>query len=142
MKNLFLALMTLTVLSAQAHEIEGTLMLKGALKTKIMVNGIKTTCKLKVEKVKNLLEEDSFGNPGYQAKVEISLDGSDFERGLRVKMDKTLVLTNMHTEGDIRKVKDLEYISAADKVSVLIDSEGRLVATTFPYANQMLTCKF
>jgi hypothetical protein len=33
-----------------AHEIEGTLMLKGSLKTKIVVNGVKSTCRLKVEK--------------------------------------------------------------------------------------------
>lgn len=142
MKNLFLALMTLTALSAQAHEIEGTLMLKGSLKTKIMVNGIKTTCKLKVEKVKNLLEEDSFGNPGYQAKVEISLDGSDFERGVKVKLDKDVLLTNLHNEGTVWKVRDLEYFSYADKVTVQIDREGRLVSTTFPYANQIVTCKF
>lgn len=142
MKTLFVTLLALTAISASAHDIEGTLMLKGALKTKIMVNGIKTTCKLKIEKVKNLTEEDSFGNPGYQVNAEISLDGSDFEHGIKVKLDKNVTLTNLHTEGPVRKVKDLEYFSSADKVSVLIDKEGRLLSTSFPYANQMLTCKF
>lgn len=142
MKNLFLALMTLTALTTHAHEIEGTLMLEGALKTKIMVNGIKTTCKLKVDKVKNLLEEDSFGNPAYQAKIKISLDGSDFQRGIKIKLDKDVLLTNLHNEGVVWKVRDLEYFNYADKVSVLINREGRLVSATLPYTNQMVTCKF
>ena len=142
MKNIIFALLAITSLSGFAHEIEGTLMLKGALKTKIVVNGVKTTCKLKVEKVKNLLEEDSFGNPGYQAKVEISLDGNDFERGIRVKFDKDVVLTNLHKEGTVWKTRDLEYYNYADRVSVLIDKEGRLVSTSFPYGQQTITCKF
>lgn len=136
---LFLSLASATLL---AHEIQGTLMLKGALKTKITVNGVKTTCKLKVEKVKNLLEEDDFGNPGYQARIALSLDGNDMERGIRVKFDKELTVINMHQEGAVKKVKDLEYFSPADKVKVLIDQEGRLVQTSFVFGTQNITCAF
>ena len=125
-----------------AHEIEGTLMLKGSLKTKITVNGVKTTCRLKVEKVKNLLEEDDFGNPAYQARVDISLDGNDIERGVRVKFDKELTVINLHQEGSVKKVKDLEYFAPGEKVKVLIDQEGRLVSTTFVFASQNITCVF
>jgi len=125
-----------------AHEIEGTLMLKGSLKTKIVVNGVKSTCRLKVEKVKNLLEEDDFGNPAYQARVDISLDGNDMERGVRVKFDKELTVINLHQEGSVKKVKDLEYFSTSEKVKIMIDQEGRLVSTTFAFGSQNITCVF
>ncbi len=125
-----------------AHEIEGTLMLKGSLKTKIMVNGVKTTCRLKVEKVKNLLEEDDFGNPAYQARVDISLDGNDLKRGVRVKFDKELIVINLHQEGSVKKVKDLEYFAPGEKVKIMIDQEGRLVSTTFAFGAQNITCAF
>lgn len=125
-----------------AHEIEGTLMLKGSLKTKIVVNGVKSACRLKVEKVKNLLEEDDFGNPAYQAQVDISLNGNDMERGVRVKFDKELTVINLHQEGSVKKVKDLEYFATSEKVKIMIDQEGRLVSTTFAFGSQNITCVF
>lgn len=126
-----------------SQEIKGTLMLKGALKTKITVNTVPTTCKLKIEKVTNILtEEDSYGNPGYQAKIKITLDGSDFERSLKVKLDKELMIDNMHKVGDKKVVKDFEYKNAAGDVKVLIDDEGRLLETTFPYEKQTIRCVF
>lgn len=117
-------------------------MLKGSLKTKIVVNTVKSVCKLKVDKVKNILEEDSFGNPGYSAKVEISLDGSDMERNIKVKVDKKITVINMHTEGNVRQVKDFDYFNEAEKITVKIDNSGRLVSTTFPFEKQTITCKF
>lgn len=142
MKKQLIVILSLISIGAMAQEIKGTLMLKGSLKTKIVVNGIKTVCKIKVDKVKNLLEEDSFGNPGYQAKVQISLDGSDLERNIKVKFDKDLTVTNMHTENNVRMVKDLHYFSAAEEVKVTIDSEGRLVSTSFLYQQQSILCNF
>lgn len=142
MKTFFLSLFALASLSAMATEIQGTLMLKGTLKTKIVVNGVKTVCKFKVEKVKNLLEEDSFGNPGYQVKIQISLDGNDFERGVKVKLDKELTVINLHTVAEGKQVKDLDYFSTAEKVKVTIDSEGRLLSTSFPFQTQTITCNF
>jgi hypothetical protein len=142
MKKLLIVSLSLISIGAIANEIKGTLMLKGSLKTKIVVNGVKTVCKIKVEKVKNLLEEDSFGNPGYQAKVQISLDGNDMERSIKVKYDKDLTVTNMHTEGDVRTVKDLDYFSPTDKIKVTIDSEGRLVGTSFLYQQKTILCNF
>lgn len=142
MKTIIIALITLASVTALANEIKGTLMLKGSLKTKIMVSGIKTVCKLKVEEVKNLLEEDAFGNPGYQVLINISLSGSDFESGRKVKMDKEFRITNMHTVNGVRMVKDLDYFSALERVSVKIDEQGRLVHTTFPYGHDSLRCEF
>jgi hypothetical protein len=141
--NKFLSIILIAYSSAVfAHEIEGTLMLKGSLKTKIVVNGVKSTCRLKVEKVKNLLEEDDFGNPAYQARVDISLDGNDMERGVRVKFDKELTVINLHQEGSVKKVKDLEYFATSEKVKIMIDQEGRLVSTTFAFGSQNITCVF
>lgn len=142
MKKLILILVSLVSLSVAAAEIRGTLMLKGSLKTKITLKTIPTTCKLKVDKVKNLLEEDSFGNPAYQAKIQISLDGSDIERNIKVKLDKTLTVINLHVEGQKSQVKDFDYFNTAENVKVTIDSEGRLVSTSFPYESQIVTCKF
>jgi hypothetical protein len=142
MKTLLAALLIFSTTAIKAHEIQGTLMLKGALKSKIVVNGVKSTCKLKVEKVKNLLEEDDFGNPAYQARIDITLDGNDFERGIRVKYAKELTVINLHKEGAVKKVKDLEYFSTTDKVTVLIDQQGRLMQTSFTYASQKITCVF
>lgn len=142
MKKLLIVSLSLISFGAMANEIKGTLMLKGSLKTKIVVNGVKTVCKIKVEKIKNLLEEDSSGNPGYQAKVQISLDGNDMERSIKVKYDKDLTVTNMHTEGDVRTVKDLDYFSPTDKIKVTIDAEGRLVSTSFLYQQKTILCNF
>ena len=142
MKMILIALVSLASLNSFAAPIEGTLMLKGSLKTKIVVKGVKSVCKLKVDKVKNILEEDSFGNPGYTAKVEISLDGNDIERNIKVKVDKKISVANVHTVGNVRQVKDFDYFNEAEKVTVTIDKEGRLLSTSFPFENQTITCKF
>jgi hypothetical protein len=142
MKKQLIIFLSLISVGAMANEIQGTLMLKGSLKTNIMVNGVKTVCKLKVEKVKNLLEEDSFGNPGYSARVQISLDGRDIERGIKVKLDKDLTVTNLHLEKNLRLVKDFDYFSAAENVKVTIDEEGRILTTSFPFQQQTIQCKF
>ncbi len=141
MKTL-ITLMTIASFSASAYEIKGTLMLKGALKTRIVVNTVKTTCKLKVEKVRNILDEDEFGNPGYQARVQISLDGVDWERELKVKYEKELVVVNMFQENGKKVVKDHEYRSEDGKVKVLINENGQLLETTFPFQNQIIKCEF
>lgn len=142
MKTKLILLLSLISVGANATEIQGTLMLKGTLKTDIMVNGVKSVCKLKVEKVKNLLEEDSFGNPAYQARIQISLDGRDFERSIKVKMDKDLTVINLHSEKNRRQVQDLEYFSIAENTKVTIDTEGRIVSTTFPFQGQTIKCNF
>ena len=142
MKNQLILFLSLISAGAFANDIQGTLMLKGSLKTKITVNGVASVCRLKVEKVKNLLEEDSFGNPGYQARVQISLDGRDLERDIKVKLDKNITVINLHLEKGLRRIKDLEYISSEENIKLNIDSEGRIVSTIFPYQLQTITCNF
>ena len=142
MKKKFILALCLFSVASMASEVQGTLMLKGSLKSKVLVNGVMAVCKLKVDKVKNLLEEDSLGYPGYQARIQINLDGSDFERGIKVKLNKDLTITNMHVQNGVKQVKDLEYFSSADKVTVTISSEGRLVSASFPFEQQTIKCNF
>lgn len=141
MKNLIIALFTLSMSSAFAYEILGTQVLEGSLKTKIMVNGVKTTCKVKVDKVKNLMEEDSYGNPAYNILVNISLDGSDFENDIKVRYDKRSWMNNLFTVGNKTEVRDFDY-KAADGSKLTINKAGRLVSATVLYNNKAITCSF
>jgi len=65
MKTLLFILFCFAVFKTQAHEIEGTVVLEGSLKTETIVNYKKGTCKVKIKDVKNLMLEDQFGNPAY-----------------------------------------------------------------------------
>lgn len=144
MKNIFLAILaTLLVLSASsfAHTIEGTLVLKGSLKTKIFVNNLKTTCKVKIEKVKNLMQEDSYGNPAYNVRVDIDLSGKDHERDLSVKYNREFWLNNLFAVGNRSEVRDFEYASA-EGVKMNIDRNGRIKKVSFPFQRQIITCSF
>jgi hypothetical protein len=135
-------LFSLIVLSASAQEIKGTLMLEGSLRSELMVKAVKSTCKVKVEKVKNLREEDDFGNPGYTVRFEIDLRGSDFENRASVKKSLNVNLTNMHLENGKKIVKDLLYVAPTEKVEVQINEEGRLKRVSFPYSSEIVTCIF
>ncbi len=141
MKNILLISILAFAATSFAHTIEGTLVLKGSIKTKIFVNDLKTTCKVKVEKVKNLMQEDSFGNPAYKVRVEISLSGRDYERDLSVKLDRELWLHNLFTVGGRTEVRDLEYTSA-EGVKMNIDRNGRIQKVIFPFQSQKITCSF
>jgi hypothetical protein len=141
MKNIIFA-MTLLSGSAFAHTIVGTPVLKGALKTKVFVDSVETTCRIKVEKIKNILEEDSYGNPGYSVRINVSLDGEDSKRKIKIKADQDVELSNMFQSGNEKIVQDFQYASA-DGVRMEIDVEGRLKSVQYPYkANQTITCKF
>ncbi len=142
MKNLLLASLALISVGSFANEIQGTLMLKGSLKTKINVNSVSTVCKIKVDKIKNYLQEDDFGNPGYEAKAEISLDGNDLDRKIKVRFSKEFTIINFHTLNGTHLVKDFDYVNEKEKVAVVIDEGGYIVSTTFPYGKQTINCKF
>lgn len=141
MKKIIIIAAALVSLSSFAHTIEGTLILKGAIKTKLVVNNLKTTCKVKVEKVKNLLVEDSFGNPAYNVRVDVSLDGNNSERTQTVKYDKEIWFNNLFKTSNGTEVRDLEYASA-DGARMIIDREGRLESVTFPSPYKTITCAF
>ena len=144
MKNIFLIILaTLLVYSVSsfANTVEGTLVLKGSIKTKIYVNNLKTTCKVKVEKVKNLMQEDSFGNPAYNIRLDINLSGNDHERNLSVKFDREFWINNLFSVGNRTEVRDLDYASN-EGVRMTIDRRGRIQKVVFPFHSQIITCSF
>jgi hypothetical protein len=143
MKNLLILFVLLFSLSGKAHEIEGTLVLKGAIKTKIYVNMVKTTCRVKVDKVKNLLLEDSYGNPAYRVLVDLSLNGSDLERDRFIKYKRSVWLNNLFPiSSKNSEVRDLEYVSAENDVKMLIDRKGRIKQINYKALEQNITCNF
>ncbi|MFP5385288.1 MAG: hypothetical protein ACLGHN_04375 [Bacteriovoracia bacterium] len=141
MKKIIIASLISLSAASSAHMIEGTPVLKGAIKTKIYVNNIKTNCRVKVEKVKNLMLEDSFGNPAYNVRLSISLSGNDFERSLSVKFDREVWINNLFTVGNGTEVRDFEYAST-DGINLKIDRHGRIKTVSFPYAGKIITCSF
>ena len=140
MKKLFLAFALISS-GAFAHEIQGTQVLEGSLKTKLFVNGVETTCKVKIEKVKNLMEEDSYGNPAYNILVSMSLSGNDYTRDLQVRYDKRTWMNNLFTAGSKTEVRDFDYASKDGSV-LKINGAGRLVSVGIPYNNRTITCAF
>lgn len=141
MKKLLFGLLNLTLATAFAHTIEGTQVLEGSLKTKLIVSGIETTCKVKIDKVKNLMEEDSYGNPAYNILVRMELSGNDYERSIKVRYDKRSWMNNLFQVGNKTEVRDFEY-KAQDGSTLTINKSGRLVSASMPYQNKNITCTF
>lgn len=139
MKNIFCLAFALISFSGMAHEIEGTLVLKGTLKTKINVEGIETTCKAKIHDVKNLMDQDSYGNPAYKIRMSISLSGRSEVR--RVKYNNTSYLNNLFLEGKRSIVKDLDYASP-EGITMRIDETGRMRSVQFTYNKRRINCNF
>jgi hypothetical protein len=140
-KTIVALLLTLSGLT-MAHEIEGTLVLKGTLRTKIVVNTVETTCRVKVAHVRNLLEEDSFGNPAYLLDLEIALGGHDSERRIRVKHDQKVQLTNLFRDGNSSIVRDHLYVSRTGDVRLEVKPDGRLDRIQFGFERRVVTCNF
>lgn len=141
MKKLFLAGIATLALSASAHTILGTQVLKGSLKTKVLVNGVNSTCKVQVEKVRNLLLEDSYGNPAYKVRLDISLKGDNMERNISVRYNNLVWVNNLFEEGTGTIVRDFDY-AAADNTKMRIDAAGRIKSVSFIYNKQTVTCSF
>ncbi len=139
MKTLIITLLLASV--AHAHEIKGTLILKGTAKTKIMVDGIETKCNLKVDEVKNTLTEDSFQNPAYRVWTKVELSGKAGEIKIEHKAD--LRFTNLHPAGNGTAVSDDKYIGENEKsASMKIDEKGRIRTVVFPVGAKLITCNF
>lgn len=139
-KNIIAALI-LGTFAVQAHMIEGTLILKGSIKTRITVSGVKTTCRVKVEKVKNLLEEDSFGNPAYNVRINVGLDGNDVASNRSIKFNQDFFFNNLFKTPTGTEVRDLEYKSL-EGASMRIDKQGRLKSISFPSPYSTINCNF
>ena len=139
MKKLVVTLLLVSV--AHAHEIKGTLILKGTAKTKIVVDGILTKCNVKVDDVKNTLTEDSFGNPAYRVWTKVELSGKAGEINIEHKAD--IRFTNMHVDGTGTKVSDEIYLGETEKrASLKIDDKGRIRSVVFPVGAKLVTCTF
>ncbi len=141
MKKLIVLIIAMSSLSLYAHKIEGTLVLKGTIKTKINVNGVPTTCRVEVAKVKNYLKEDSFGNPAYRVLLNVSLDGGGFGEDARVRFSQKSWFYNIFKSGEESIVKDLEYASA-EGGEIMIDNDGRIKSVKFSFQNQPINCTF
>jgi len=140
MKTLLMTLLLATT-AAHAHEIKGTLVLKGTAKTKIVFSGIETKCNIKVDEVKNTLTEDSFKNPAYRVWTKIELSGRQGDRVVSEKADIRFV--NIHADGAGTKVSDESYVGETEKRATLrIDDRGRIRTATFPIGAQLVTCNF
>jgi hypothetical protein len=139
MKIFMIAALFLT--TAFAQKITGVSVLKGSLKTKVVVNGISSTCKVKVDKIRNLMEEDAYGFPGYKVKIEARLEGKNKQQEPVVQIDQVFHLTNFWYENGKVVAKDLQYFST-DGALLTIKHDGRLKSLSFPYNNQKITCSF
>jgi hypothetical protein len=126
---------------ASAHEITGTPILKGSIKTKVVVDGLSANCKVKISKPRNLMVEDSYGNPAYTVNTEVSLDASNAERTSVISFSKYFTFTNIFTVGGKTEVRDFDY-SSQDGATLKIDSAGRLKAYSFNYNQKTITCSF
>lgn len=128
-------ILTILSLNAAAHTIEGTLALKGSLKTTIFIKNKETTCRVRIEKIKNLLEEDTFGNPAYNVRANISVDSINYE--------KEVWLNNLFTlENNKSEVKDYEYHSSDDTIKMKINGEGRIKTVLIQYKGNEISCLF
>jgi hypothetical protein len=137
----YLTIAALMTSTAFAQTITGVPVLKGSLKTKVMVRGINTTCKVKVERIRNLKEEDSFQNPGYKVTIDTDLDGRNSDGEKVIRFGKQFVLTNLWPENGQIVAKDFEYFSE-DGAVLTIKPDGRMRTFTIPLDNQKITCSF
>lgn len=142
MKNIILLVVSLMLSVASAHTITGTPVLKGTLKTKQMVDGVKSTCKVQIEKIWSSNNEDSYGNPGYSVRMDLSLSGNNIDTGKTVKVDEKVMLSNMFKNGTNVMVKDYEYATEDGRIALTIKTDGRLNTVSFPYKSQKVTCAF
>ena len=123
-------------------EFQGTMVLKGSVKSKLRINGVDTTCRVSVEKVRNILDEDAFGNPGYTVRIKTSLSGRDEKRKVEIKHDQTANLTNFHKIENKIVAKDLLYADEVTGSTMEINYEGRLEKVKINYQGQQITCLF
>lgn len=136
MKQILISLMMILFsLSTLAHNIKGTLVLKGALKTTIFIKNKESSCRIRIVKVKNLLDEDTFGNPAYNVKANINIDSINFDK--EVWLNNLFVLNTDKTE-----VRDFEYHSEDGSSKITIDEQGRVKTVLIRYQGKNISCSF
>jgi len=120
--------------------IIGTPMREGSIKSEVVIKGIKTKCRFEAKKIGNLMREDSFGNPAYYVKYEISLsDGFDGKIDFKKEGD----LTNLFkVENGKLETRDFEYSTQDESVKVKMDKDGYVETVNFAYKDQKVACQF
>lgn len=141
MKNLIIALTAAFSLSVFAQSFEGTPVLKGYKRTKIYLQGIETTCRVKVEKIKNLMLEDSNGNPAYNVRIDIALAGRNHELDRSIKFNQEFWVNNLFKVSGGTVVRDTEYASTYG-AKMRIDNTGRILSVSFPSPFGNINCSF
>lgn len=128
--------------SVSAGEILGSQVLKGSIDTKVEVKTIKVKCSLEVEKVKNMMEEDSFGNPAYKVRVAVALNGENDKKKIKVKFKKEFQMVNLFLEGSTSEVKDFDYRATEGVAGMRIDEAGRIKSFNFIFEEENVNCHF
>jgi hypothetical protein len=136
MKFIFLTLIYIFSAQAFAHEIVGTPVLEGSLKTQTLVDGLKVSCRIKIDDVKNLMKEDKFGNPAYKLSIAAFFVEMSFLSGRVFRYERKAELTNMFSDG----VRDFEY--QGDNWKMFIKPDGRLEKVVVPHPRRELVCLF
>jgi hypothetical protein len=139
MKTIIIIFAALLSMASFAHEIKGTPVLKGSIKSKTVVNNQPATCKVRVSKVKNLMLEDSFGNPAYDVRMTVGLESTKQES--RIAFEQEVRAHNLFTTATGTEVRDNDYVSK-EGVQMTIDEAGRIKKVVFPYQGQQITCAF
>lgn len=127
--------------TAFAQSITGVAVLKGSLKTKTLVRGYQSTCKVKVDSIRNIRDEDFYGFPGYTVVIKVSVDGSNEKQEKVVSIDRQFTVTNFWNEGGKVIAKDLDYFST-DGANLTIKPDGRLKAFAFNDNSSRINCNF
>ena len=135
MKIMTLILLFTLSTEAFSHTIKGTLVLKGSLKTNVFVRNKLTSCRVRIEKIKNLLDEDSFGNPAYNVRTHISVDSINYDR-------EVWLINLFNLDSNKSEVRDHEYHSEDDSIKMKIDDEGRIKTVLVRYKDRDISCLF
>jgi hypothetical protein len=144
MKTTLLIAFALTAQAAFAHTIKGQAVRRGKAATVTFVNGVEVACEVKFDrdKIKNLLEEDRFGNPAYVVTASILTNSRD-RRALPLRETREIRFTNMHTDGGGKIVRDELYVAPTDpRARFTIDGSGNLRTITVPTSVGLVNCAF
>lgn len=125
--------------TAFAQSITGVPVLKGALKTKTMVRGTQSTCKVKVSSIRNIREEDFYGFPGYKVIIDVNVEGRNENSERVIGIEREFVVTNFWNENGRVVAKDFEYFSE-DGANLTIKPDGRLQNFAFNDNGTRITC--
>ena len=138
MKTLIILACLSFSISSFAHQIEGTLVLKGRARTKVMIGNTEMNCTVNIKNVENYDDQDDFGNPVYQIETDIRISSLD-----RTHLNQSARLINIFNENGQKITKDHEYISQDNNIRLFVDRDGRLKDLVInSVSGRKTTCRF